>query len=211
MADSVHFQYCRLSIVIVCLIVVNMSGFASAQGVYKWVDKDGKVQYGDKRNAPDATKESDIKASKMPGTVGVTQAMIERGTSRGQEHHNAGLPNTSIGRGKSNLPSRVPDISHPLRTEKWPEYKTRMPTESAENKHLLELGEAALQKCISLAVNSHNLSFTPEGSAAHKVYMAHCPKVRIECNAFRREPEMNLCEPKPTDGKGPVSVFNMKN
>lgn len=64
MADSVHFQYCRLSIVIVCLIVVNMSGFVSAQGVYKWVDKDGKVQYGDKRNAPDATKESNIKASK---------------------------------------------------------------------------------------------------------------------------------------------------
>lgn len=211
MTDSVHFKKSRLSTVIACLIVMNMSEIVSAQGVYKWVDKDGKVQYGDKRNAPDATKESDIKASKMPGTVGVTQAMIERGTGRGQEHHNAGLPNTSIGRGRSNLPSRAPDISYPHRTEKWPEYKTRMPTESAENKHLLALGEAALQKCITLAVNSHNLSFTPEGSAAHKVYMAHCPKVRIECNAFRREPEMNLCEPKPTDGKGPVSIFNMKN
>ena len=210
MTNSAHFPNYRLSIVIACLIVVNMSGFASAQGVYKWVDKDGKVQYGDKRNAPDATKESDIKASKMPGTVGVTPAMIERGTGLGQNQNN-GLPNPSIGRGTPNLPSRAPDISHPRRTEKWPEYKTRMPTESAENKHLLALGEAALQKCITLAVNSHNLSFTPEGSAAHKVYMAHCPKVRIECNAFRREPENNLCEPKPTDGKGPVSIFNMKN
>lgn len=210
MTGSAHFQHSRLSTLIACLIVANISGFASAQGVYKWVDKDGKVHYGDKRNAPNATKESDIKASKMPGTVGVTPAMIERGTGQGQDRNN-GFPNSSARRDVPTSPSRAPDISHPRRTEKWPEYKTRMPTESAENTHLLALGEAALQKCITLAVNSYNLSFTPEGSAAHKVYMAHCPKVRIECNAFRREPENNLCEPKPTDGKGPVSVFNMKN
>jgi hypothetical protein len=191
-----------------------------AQGVYKWVDKDGKVQYGDKRNAPSASKESDITPAKLPSTSAVAPQIdinpnrklpvVERPRII-QPPNFDHLPISTPGRNLPVAPTLVPDFPRMAKPEKWPEYRTRMPTKSPENAPILSLGEPALQKCIALAVNLHSMDFGPARNAAHDHFLASCPKVKIECNAFRKKPEMNTCEAKAAEDKGSISVFKMTN
>lgn len=205
-----------LRIVIVWLLVLCASENLYAQGVYKWLDKDGKVHYGDKRNAPSTSKESDIKPSKLP-TTSSNPPQIDLNPNRKLQVAEAPriiqppnfdhLPSSPPGRITSLAPPSTPDFSRMAKPEKWPEYKTRMPVKSSENAYVLAMGEAALQKCIALAVNLHSMDFGAERNAAHDHFMASCPKVKVECRAYRKKPEMNSCEANAAVDKGPISVF----
>jgi hypothetical protein len=209
-----------LNIAALCLMMTCASENLVAQGVYKWVDKDGKVHYGDKRNAPSTSKESDIKSSKLPTTSSVAP-QIDLNPNRKlqvveppriiQPPNFDHLPISPPSRIASTAPPSAPDFSRMAKPEKWPEYKTRMPVKGSENTSILSLGEPALQKCIVQAVNLYSMDFGPERNAAHDHFLASCPKVKIECNAFRKKPEMNTCEAKAAEDKGPISVFKMTN
>lgn len=209
-----------LSISILWLMMICTSDNLVAQGVYKWVDKDGKVHYGDKRNAPSTSKESDIKPSKLPTTSSIAPP-IDLNPNRKlqvveppriiQPPNFDHLPISPPSRIASTAPPSAPDFPRMAKPEKWPEYKTRMPVKSSENAHILSLGEPELQKCIVLAVNLYSMEFGAERNAAHDHFLASCPKVKIECNAFRKKPEMNTCEAKAAEDKGPISVFKMTN
>jgi hypothetical protein len=210
MHHSFAYNNLALRIFTMWLFVICASGPSHAQGVYKWVDKDGKVHYGDKRNAPSSSKESDIKQSKLPATgAAQTQARNEsfRGSPVAASPRSAFPSNFDRTPFAPTAPSMPPDFPRMAKPEKWPEYKIRMTEKRPENAHVLALGEAALQKCIALAVNLHNMDFGAERNAAHDHFMASCPKVKVECKAYRKKPEMNSCEANAAEDKGPISIF----
>lgn len=201
-------------------LMMSASDNLIAQGVYKWVDKDGKVHYGDKRNAPSTSKESDINPSKLPTTSSFVP-QIDLNPNRKlqvveppriiQPPNFDHLPISAPSRNTSPALPSAPNFSRMTKPEKWPEYKIRMPVKNSENAHILSLGEPALQKCINLAVNLYSMDLGVERNAAHDNFLASCPKVKVECNAFRKKPEMNTCEAKVAENKGPISVFKMTN
>lgn len=199
-----------------CLTMFFASGNLLAQGVYKWVDKDGKVHYGDKRNAPSTSKESDIKPAKMPGTSSTATPTLSdpfRESPAIDPSRITQAPNFDRAFGKPigpivSIPPSVARESHRMaKPEKWPEYKIRMPDKSPENAQILALGEAALQKCIALAVDLHSMDFGAERNAAHDQFLASCPKVKVECKAYRKRPAMNTCEATPAEEKGAITIF----
>jgi hypothetical protein len=196
-----------LRIASLCITMVFARDNLFAQGAYKWVDKQGKVHFGDKRNAPNSSKEIEIKSVKKASTSSMNiPALIE-------PFRTYQVPKLDIAPSKPiepivSIPSpMMPDHLRMSKPEKWPEYKTRMPDRSPENAPILALGETVLKKCIVLAVDLHDMDFGVARNAAHDHYLASCPKVKVECNAYRKKPAMNICEAKAVDEKGAISVF----
>lgn len=219
-ANCMTYLHCHKNHVLrfatLCLTMFFVSGNLLAQGVYKWVDKDGKVHYGDKRNAPSTSKESDIKPVKMPGTSSAATPTLSdpfRDIRATDSPRIMQTPNFDRAFGKPigpivSIPPSVARESHRMaKPEKWPEYKVRMPDKSPENAHIAALGEATLQKCIALAVDLHSMDFGAERNAAHDQFLASCPKVKVECKAYRKRPAMNSCEVTPAEEKGAISIF----
>ena len=165
---------------------------AFAQQVYKWVDSNGKVQYGEKRNAPTASQAVNIKPIPSTGTPSVTERKSEQ---------------EKFAQRISPPPSAILDRIAMPKSEKWPEFKISMPAKSGQNENILALGEAVLQSCVSLAVKLNDLEFSPEKTAIHNQYLKTCPGVREECISYRKAPEQNICEPKSMGAEKSITVF----
>lgn len=165
---------------------------AFAQQVYKWVDSNGKVQYGEKRNAPTASQAVNIKPIPSTGTPSVTERKSEQ---------------EKFAQRISPPPSAIPDRITMPKSEKWPEFKISMPAKNGQNENILALGEAVLQSCVSQAVKMHEADFTPEEPALRSRYLQTCPGVRVECISYQKAPEKNVCAPKPMGTKKSITIF----
>lgn len=186
------------------LIFISQS--SHAQQIYKWVDDNGKVHYGDKRDAPKQSQEVKIKptvnttsAPRKPSAADMTESADARAMS---ERMSRGMPNFS-----PKPPISIPDIRTMTKPEKWPTYKFLMPGKRGLNENVLALGEATLQSCVNLAVKMYDLGFSKEEEPIRKEYLRTCPGVRVECQSYRKSPEKNTCEPKAVGSENSITVF----
>lgn len=184
----------------------SISQLSLAQQVYKWVDSNGKVHYGDKRDAPKVSQEVKIKS-----TINTTNAPRKPSAEDIAESAEARAMNERILRAMPNMPPKpqisVPDMPAMPKAEKWPAYKFVMPGKRGLNENVLALGEATLQNCVSLAVKMHDLGFSKEEEPVRKEYLRTCPGVRVECLSYRKSPEKNICEPKAVGSEKSITVF----
>lgn len=190
------------------LCIATMSESAFSQQVYKWVDSNGKVQYGEKRNAPTTSQAVNIKPVPSTGTPSVSRATADR-TARDpseilREHEN-------LMRKLTRVPEGIPDRYTAPKSEKWPKYKISMPAKSGQNENILALGESVLQSCVSIAVKLYELDYGPEKTAMHDQYLKTCPGVKVECVEYRKSPEKNICEPKSMGTEQKITVFRSQS
>lgn len=195
---------CLIAASTACLFLFNTTTVqtAFAQQVYKWVDSNGKVQYGEKRNAPKTSQEVNVKPLASTGTSAVSRRIDPIETQKEHERLMRKLTGTQ---------GDIPTFKTAPKSEKWPEFKISMPSQSGQNENILALGEAVLQNCVNLAVKLHNLDYSPEKTSTHDQYLRTCPGVRVECVAYRKSPEKNICEPKAMGTEKSITVFRSQS
>lgn len=136
--------------------------------VYKWVDENGRVHYGDRANAPANGKKLDIK---------VQEPAKAREASSSQAPRVISAPD--------NLPApiRPPDLMPPPSITP-PTKKASKPVDPAK----------VPVACKGIVDQIAKVEAGKSWEGLAKIYNATCPGIAYECSNYKRTPEKNLCQ-----------------